>query len=354
MAGVYGGAPLTIAAGASKDNASGIFDSTNVFRQQQFAKSNFSIEGYDRDHPEERGRLYVMNSLDLNPYTFPDCLSKRAWTFQENLMSQRLINFGKEQLYWRCIIQDFIEACPTREFTKRNHRTGFKSRDNHADLIRGNMNHKNTELPSWYGIVNDYIRRHITLQKDILIGISAIAKVMAEEMRQPPTAYKAGLWENDFHQGLLWRSSYDNRLPLIRHAEYIAPSWSWASVSASHMSFPRVYHKPFRVGTNYAAAEIIEMIIENENNDNFGTVQGGYVKLLGPTLEIYRHEIQSKFLDCPENAKDETHTNHSPVSDEECISESDLIEYGCKDSHAKVLLVGIMMFYKKITKCLIL
>ncbi|KAF7925692.1 uncharacterized protein EAE98_006917 [Botrytis deweyae] len=318
MADVYGGASLTIAAGAGIDTASGIFDSTNVFRQQQCGKFNFSIEGYDPHHPEARGRLYVMNSMDLNPYTLAGCLSKRAWTLQENLMSRRLITFGKEQLYWRCITQGFIEASPTREITLRNHRRGT-SRGNHTDFIRRNMNENKTTLRSWYDIVNDYIHRHITMPKDVLIGISAIAKVMAEEMRQSPTAYKAGLWEHDFHKGLLWRRSHHSRLPLIRHTKYIAPSWSWASVSASHMSLPHIYRDEKRVDNSPCSfddekyddnpppsdAEITEINIKNENEDHFGMVQGGYVKLSATTLEICRHEIPSIFLDCPENAKDE-------------------------------------------------
>ncbi|KAF7872688.1 uncharacterized protein EAF02_008759 [Botrytis sinoallii] len=355
MADVYGGASLTIAAGAGIDTASGIFDSTNVFRQQQCGKFNFSIEGYDPHHPEERGRPHVMNSIDLDPYTFSGCLSKRAWTLQENLMSRRLITFGKEQLYWRCVTQDFIEACPTREFTQRNH--------NHTDFIRRNMNEKKTELSWWYDIVNDYIHRHITMQKDVLIGISAIAKVMAEEMRQSPTAYKAGLWEHDFHKGLLWRRPYHSRLPLIRHTEYIAPSWSWASVSASHMSSPRIYDDDDISLSEYdeehddytppSDAKIIAINIKNENDDHFGIVQGGYVKLSGRTLEICRHEIPSVFLDCPENAKDEISKFYDQVHGYS-IFEANLIANGCKDSHPKALLISISTFPKGTMNVLIL
>ncbi|KAF7947690.1 hypothetical protein EAE96_008770 [Botrytis aclada] len=212
-----------------------------------------------------------MDSMDLDPYTFAGCLGKRAWTLQENLMSRRLITFGKEQLYWRCITQDFIEACPTREFTQKNLWGELTSGGYHVDFIRRNMNENKTKLPSWYGILNDYINRQITMQKDVLIAISAIAKVMAEEMGQPPTAYKAGLWEHDFHRGLLWRRYYNSRLPLTRHTEYTAPSWSWASISASDISTHRIY-------TNLVTddipcrkdAKIIEIVIKNEDDDHFG------------------------------------------------------------------------------------
>ncbi|KAF7924545.1 hypothetical protein EAE99_006493 [Botrytis elliptica] len=99
MADVYGGASLTIAAEAAIDTASGIFDSTNVLRQQQSQNFNFSVKGYHPVYPRDNGRLYLRDSVDLQPSSVISCLKKRAWALQEDLMSRRLISFGKEQLY---------------------------------------------------------------------------------------------------------------------------------------------------------------------------------------------------------------------------------------------------------------
>ncbi|TGO83456.1 hypothetical protein BPOR_0645g00080 [Botrytis porri] len=177
------------------------------------------------------------------------------------------------------------------------------------------MKKRKTTLLSWYDIVNNYTTRHISIRKDTLIGISAIAKVIAEEMGQPPSAYKAGLWEHDFHRGLLWRRFYNSGLPLIRHAEYIAPSWSWASNSASLMPTRRIYSDPRHDNTKYQLdAEIKEIIIDNENDNHFGIINKRHVKLSGPTLKICRHKIPSIFWDCPEHPAQVSAKEFNPYS----------------------------------------
>ncbi|TGO37551.1 hypothetical protein BHYA_0094g00130 [Botrytis hyacinthi] len=351
MADVYGGASLTIAAEAAIDTASGIFDSTNIFRQQQSQKFNFSVKGYHPVYPRDSGRLYLRDSVDLQPSTLKSCLKNRAWALQEDLMSRRLISFGKEQLYWRCVTQELIEAYPSQPLNsiKLQLSEGY-----HTDFVCRDMKSGKTTLPSWYSIVNDYATRHISVQNDLLVGISAIAKVMAKEMEQPSDAYKAGLWEHDFHEGLLWRRPHECDRPLIRHAEYIAPSWSWASISASDIPTRRIYeNKVTGDAICLKDAKILEIIIENENDDHFGIVRGGYVKLSGPTLEICRHLIPSIFWDCPENAEDATSCTLELVYDE-YVSEDSLPRIICVDSHPKVLLVIISTFPRNFRNALIL
>ncbi|KAF7903503.1 uncharacterized protein EAF01_006552 [Botrytis porri] len=114
MADVYGGASLTIAAEASVDTASGIFDSSNAFHKRHSEKYNFSIEGYHPSTSREYGRVYLRDIVDSNPFERAGCLRRRAWALQEDLMSRRLISFGEEQLYWRCVTQQSEEASPTQ------------------------------------------------------------------------------------------------------------------------------------------------------------------------------------------------------------------------------------------------
>lgn len=58
----------------------------------------------------------------------------------------------------------------------------------------------------WYDVIDNFAAfRQLSVQKDRLIALSAIAKQVADTMKVPPNAYKAGLWENDIHRGLLGR-----------------------------------------------------------------------------------------------------------------------------------------------------
>ncbi|TGO68527.1 hypothetical protein BOTNAR_0023g00050 [Botryotinia narcissicola] len=294
MADVYGGASLTIAAEAAIDTASGIFDSANVFRQQQSQNLNFSIKGYHPLYPRDNGSLYLRDFVNLQPSKLKSCLKNRAWALQEDLMSRRLLSFGKEQMYWRCVTQESIEACPSQplNFIKLQLSEGY-----YADFVSRNMKSGNTTLPSWYGIVNDYTTRRISVQSDLLVGISAIAKVMAEETGQPPAAYKAVTDD--------------------------AP--------------------------NRTVSRIIEIVIEHENDDQFGKVSGGHVKLSGPTLEICCLNIPHLKWDSSEDAAEfraasiggDTRRTVFPWSYDTTVSERDLAAHVCRESHPMLLLINI-------------
>ena len=80
----------------------------------------------------------------------------------------------------------------------------------------------------WEDAVENYSRRKLTLKTDRLPAISAVASVVAEATGD---CYLAGLWRNDLLAGLAWIASSGNdttRLP-----KYIAPTWSWTSMSTS-------------------------------------------------------------------------------------------------------------------------
>ncbi|CCD52094.1 predicted protein [Botrytis cinerea T4] len=173
---------------------------------------------------------------------------------------------------------------------------------------------------------------------------------------KPPTALQKNTSvcsSSNLERGLLWQRSDNSGLPLIRHAEYIAPSWNWASVSASHMSTRRIYDNLDGDDNNMKDqldAKIIEIIICNENDDHFGIVHKGHVKLSGPTLEVCGHEIPSIFWDCPEDAAPDYAARRAHFESEgrpyhytynQFVREWNLITNECNASHSKVLLVNI-------------
>ena len=76
----------------------------------------------------------------------------------------------------------------------------------------------------WESAVFNYSYRRLTFQTDRLPAISAVASIIADATGD---RYLAGLWRNDLLAGLAWVASYRTAAP---HQEYIAPTWSWASL----------------------------------------------------------------------------------------------------------------------------
>jgi hypothetical protein len=67
------------------------------------------------------------------------------------------------------------------------------------------------------------MRRDLTYKEDILPTISGLAR---EIEKQTGNTYAAGIWMEEFHKGLLWRTFGAGK----RSKTYYVPSWSWASV----------------------------------------------------------------------------------------------------------------------------
>jgi hypothetical protein len=96
---VYSNATVTLVAEASEDSHSGIFTSANAGRAKPVHIPFHDSTG------KYRGSLY---SQKYTPSTFTsDCyapgpLSSRAWALQEDVLSQRILRYASDQLFWSC------------------------------------------------------------------------------------------------------------------------------------------------------------------------------------------------------------------------------------------------------------
>ncbi|KZM26127.1 hypothetical protein ST47_g2721 [Ascochyta rabiei] len=180
----------------------------------------------------------------------------RAWVLQEQLLSPRMLVFDGSQLRWECL---------TTHASERSHSGGMSRHAGHQKAIRKAIMSKenffsNTDFPDrefgarsqhlyWCSAVMDYTHRGMTQPKDRLVALAGIAQALE---RQTESDYFAGLFSRFLWAGMLWSiphtreynsttqdafSLEDNKR--IRHTSPIAPSWSWASVTA-----PVVYASP--------------------------------------------------------------------------------------------------------------
>jgi len=159
---------------------------------------------------------------DLSP------INTRAWCFQESLLSRRLLSFGPTQVRWICQGMEGIDGGNAQ----LHMRLAVPIRDNPA-ICRSDFD---TAGPvsrdwSWPRIVTEYCRRNLTFPSDKLIALAAVAEAFSERSITP-IVYLAGIWHDKADNRvllelLMWSTTGDN--PGTSMAEYIAPSWSWAS-----------------------------------------------------------------------------------------------------------------------------
>ncbi|KAI1377914.1 HET-domain-containing protein [Hypoxylon crocopeplum] len=147
--------------------------------------------------------------------------SKRAWTFQEALLSRRKVFFGDSMFHMSCgKLQESEDGTKFYDDTQRQP-FSLSSTADKPDV--------RTALREWYLVVGRYAGRKLAYAQDKLTAISAPARIVSE--LYPDLKYLAGLWESELAGGLLWTTNawMDPQTYLSKlQEEYIAPSWTWA------------------------------------------------------------------------------------------------------------------------------
>jgi hypothetical protein len=253
-----------------------------------------------------------------------DPLVSRAWCFQERALSKRLVEFGALATRVRIVHRDLADALFADGWmsSDRHHMIYFGSHSVAKTLDDGT---ETAQIPSpqpvsqegyntvvqestlprgkvgvriyWCSTLSYYSQLKLSFLKDRLPGISAIASSFAVACGGAES-YLAGIWRETLPLGLLWISYGEDQdrddVPL----EYIAPSWSWASLSV-YVSYTDdleqdTIRKDFSV--NFLTAdlatdqglEVLDCKIDLTNKDAvFGAVDRGELRLRCRLLPVY-------------------------------------------------------------------
>lgn len=216
MAKVYSQAYCTLAALSSSDSNQGL----------NLIPPDFLVDMVVHDTDNEKYRLRFQHekldwrsvyngSLDDSPLRY------RAWAFQEKELSSRIVHFGKTQLVLECSAEKGSISDGERGSTswKWTTRSPIQSSSSTVDLY-----------DFWSPLVMDYAERNITKVSEKLLAFSGIAQTYQRLV--PSAKYVAGMWSTHLPEGLLWQVWINPEEVSRRTSEYIAPSWSWASVMA--------------------------------------------------------------------------------------------------------------------------
>jgi len=241
--------------------------------------------------------------------TSEDILSTRAWTLQERILSNRVLRFRSSGMEWECnncILRESRALVPDlQSLTFRairlsggavGHESFTRRRPDGEARWDNSIGEKAIHVSyflissspasiyyAWYAVVENYSRRAMTSVTDKLSAISGLVRFLADCRKLGPEDYLAGLWRGDIAGGLLWYTvpskPEDDH---YRHTDqYIAPSWSWASLNGPIAYFHEQYQFPLDIRINFVHGECYPV-----STDRYGRVRFGAITLRGTLTPV--------------------------------------------------------------------
>lgn len=267
MGDIYRNALITIGAVAAGSTDEG-------FINRMPPKPCIRVPFQSARHPEITGHYYAYSPGENGDQEafFQDVelsnWNKRGWTFQERLLSRRILFFGKQMLHFECRTLRRSE----------NYASSLKRRIRWHDLIQ-NSYPWTSLIESWKTLATEYSERSFTFENDTLPALSSLAQEFsnAQSAKGEPLKYVAGLWMRDLCQQLLWVSKEPKSFRssnILPDPEYIAPSWSWCS-SRGVVSWIQVGEE-VEIDCN-----IVDAKTTVTGADKMGGVTDGYLEIEG-------------------------------------------------------------------------
>jgi hypothetical protein len=301
MGSVYENCDLMLSADAAPGGSTGLFRSAQISSKPWMSQIRGSIPdikiAYTKIHRTFGQMIQMFATPDEWAHLCP--LDTRAWCFQESRLAPRILHLGIDELHWDCHAE---VRCQCGGFGPE----GMKFRGDRMrkkDLREGYCTMKD-KLLLWKSFVAQYSERFLTYWSDRLPAISGLAKQFLVAKSKPMSMmslerqdkfdqiylgeYLAGLWSKDLELSLCWHADYRPRRrlsTLLPQYQYIAPSWSWASVSGP-VNWPE--DNEFDSVIN-----IISASCTASGGDPMGAVSYGEVVLRGKVIELsaYRGEV---------------------------------------------------------------
>ncbi|KAF8865683.1 HET-domain-containing protein [Acephala macrosclerotiorum] len=155
----------------------------------------------------------------------------RGWTLQERALSTRSIHFCKNKMYFEC--RDCRRSEENEPYTQYRLFTLWPRNESWMENLTPSPEETETErniqlYKNWTRTVTNYTQRNLTVISDKLPAIQSTAAEMASSINDTYLPF-AGMWEKHLQFDLLWQAKDG---PTSRPDNFIAPTWSWASVNA--------------------------------------------------------------------------------------------------------------------------
>lgn len=155
--------------------------------------------------------------------------SRRAWTFQEGILSRRCLYFAEHQVFWQCRTTYQSEDCPDHHGQDvsnliRGGRTNALERESVRDPRR--------QFNVYESLAMQYSPRALTFSADALFAFSAVLSAMTESFG---LEFACALPESLFDLALLWRPMSGATMRPRRSSGpkeescCTSPTWCWTA-----------------------------------------------------------------------------------------------------------------------------
>jgi hypothetical protein len=301
MGEVYENAILVVAASSAADGSVGmkrlesrIFPLTLTNGPEELGtiiiRRPFDHTGYLGSYDASLG-INLYNGKVLNP------VETRAWTLQEETHARRLVKFTAREMIFQCLERRNCE-CGELDVSLSRRIWGIKMNTR----IEKNKHHPKRSPEIWYDVLDTFQDRNITFAIDRLPALSATAQRLFHE----PKRYIAGLPRDELPRYLLWGRVFFDISPQPRPQGYMAPTWSWASISEK--CAPSVAALPGcendldnlvpNVWTSRLSAGLFVRIedvkVEYASSDPFGKLKSAELTVVGCVCEAYLEKEESE------------------------------------------------------------
>ncbi|CZR63019.1 uncharacterized protein PAC_12916 [Phialocephala subalpina] len=214
ICGVFRNSYVSIAAEAATDSSSGfLIPGPETWTKSCPGKESDTDTVHIRLRPE-RAKTEISHNRKRGHRSK---LSTRGWVLQERLLAPRTLFFATDDMAWGCMSQECCECT-----------IASTSDAPFFDKLRAGSRH------TWIELVTEFTTRDLTVSTDRLAAIAGLAA--ARDTLIDGTSYICGLWRSDLLRQLMWHHSIGYERPgrtSQRHSSYIAPTWSWASITGT-------------------------------------------------------------------------------------------------------------------------
>lgn len=331
MSKVYRYCFINIAATASESSKGGLYRTRNP---QAVRCTELTIQWRSRRNTNFATYTVVPEPRIWRQNLAKEPMNTRGWVVQERILSPRTLHFGSKQLFWECrehvTCETFHRGLPA---SLRNDsfidikalELGDETQDDRWPAVHISQDGgTSTTLMGrvWKSIAEEFrpiIRQEVTLYatkrsaavfrdwdtvielysagelsyvRDKLVAVSGIAGAIAQGAANfQEDNYLAGLWQSSLPCHLLWTTGDVNvarkgiwqpKVPrrITDGGPYIAPSWSWASISGK-ISFEWC-QRDFDKVEYLASIESVAVIHEGASRSRFGQVTSGQLTICAP------------------------------------------------------------------------